>query len=126
MKHLKITTALTLLLVSAASVLADRQQYTPPPEKGYVYVVIRYRGVAAERGINVSITWGRWQRQGSFGPSRLLLPGRKIPYGVVIRLRHTKADSETLTVETDGQIQNIRQGEPPSEWTSNDYDHQSW
>ncbi|MBC7929140.1 MAG: hypothetical protein H7Z38_01070 [Rubrivivax sp.] len=113
-------------------VLADSRSYTPPAEKGEIYVVIRYRTAGSMGGMyaqrtNVSVAWGRFNKSGSVNPPQVL-PGRAIAAkGFVLKLRHTKNDSVSLTVETDGRIvQGPYQGGAPSEWNDGDYKRVEW
>lgn len=134
MRRTTQSVAIAAMLIAAASAiaLADSRSYTPPAEKGDVYVVIRYRTAGSMGGMyaqrtSVSVTWGRYNRSGSVNPPQIL-PGRAVAAkGFVLKLRHTKNDSVQLTVETDGRIvQGPYQGDPPSEWNDGDYERIKW
>ena len=123
---------LVLLNVLTLLVLADTRSYTPPPEKGDIYVVIRYKTAGSMGGMypqdtRVSINWGGYRRSEVIKPPKIL-PGRAIAAkGFVLKLRHTKNDSITMTVDTDGQIINgPYQGAPPREWNDRDFDRKPW
>lgn len=127
---------LTLLVTSVLSLsilaLAESSTYTPPAERGDIYVVVRYRTAGSMGGMyaqrtSLSVSWGRYNRSDSVNPPQVL-PGRAIAAkGFVLKLRHTKNDSVPLTINTDGRItQGPYQGEPPSEWGDGDYKHVEW
>lgn len=104
--------------------LAESRTWTPPAEKGNVYVIVRFTkgGGVLPQDTNVSVRWGSWSKSGRFNPGGDTLP----KYGFVIKLRHTKNDSVPLTVSTDGRIENIYQGDPPAEWSSGTYHIKNW
>ena len=129
---LLLTAVAVLLAAATVVVLADSRTYTPPAEKGEIYVVIRYRTAGSMGGMyaqrtNFSVTWGRYNKSGSVAPPQVL-PGRAIAArGFVLKLRHTKNDSERLVIETDGRIvQGPYQGAAPSEWNDEDYKRVEW
>lgn len=110
--------AFSLIVISLAAVpttvWAETQSWTPPPEKGTVWVIVRFTkgyGIVPTNH-NVSIQWGNWQKSGVFRTG-----GRTPKEGFVIRLRHTKNDSVPITVSTDGRIVRIYQGDAPREWS---------
>lgn len=126
-RNSKLITITTLLGISLV-VLADSQTYRPPAETGYIYTVINYKRTSLRtETTNVSVRWGRYNKRDSVSPPQVL-PGRALSAkGFVLRLRHTKNDSEPLTVETDGRIiQGPYQGEPPSQWNDRDYKRVEW
>ncbi|MCA1635388.1 MAG: hypothetical protein LC802_17295 [Acidobacteria bacterium] len=127
-----LVTVVAALIAATVVVFADSRNYTPPAEKGDIYVVVRYRTAGSMGGMyaqrtSLSVAWGRFNRSGSVNPPQVL-PGRAIAAkGFVLKLRHTKNDSVQLTVETDGRIvQGPYQGAPPSEWNDGDYKRVEW
>ncbi len=124
--YVSLTLILTILWVPMV-VRADYRSWPPPAKKGYVYVVIKYKTLAGQP-TNVKITWGNWSNSGQFTAARLLLPGRGVPSGFIIRLEHKKADSIPIELETDGRIFGISQPDsPPSEWSdSSNYKQVKW
>lgn len=126
MKRNSIAFAIVLLCVFALpqTAWANSQTFSPPPQKGTIYVVVRFtKGLGVlPQDSNISIRWGSWSKSGRFNPGG----GRTGKYGFVISLRHTKNDSIPLTVNTDGQIVNIYQGDPPSEWSDGNWHKAGW
>lgn len=126
MKRKLLAVALISFCLAAlpATVLADSRTFSPPSEKGTIYVVVRFtKGLGVlPQDTNVSIRWGNWSKSGRFNPGG----GRTGKYGFVISLRHTKNDSIPLTVSTDGTITSIYQGSAPSEWSSGNYHTANW
>lgn len=119
--------AVALLSISFVA-LGDSRTYRPPAQSGYIYTVISYKRTALRtETTNVSVRWGGYNRSGSVSPPQVL-PGRALSAkGFVLRLRHSKNDSVTLAVETDGRIvQGPFQGNPPSQWNDGDYKQVSW
>jgi hypothetical protein len=109
-------------LLAAAGAL-DRRSYTPPPRPGYIYVVVAY---AAAEPTRVNVAWGTWRGTASF-PRASPGPGGGPTTGVVIRMRHHKADSVPLTVETSGRIiLGPYQGDPPEQWQRADFRSEAW
>lgn len=127
--YLHIALFLVICLFVTLSGLADSKRYTPPPQKGEIYVVINYKRGAlnAAATTKVTVKWGDFNKSGSVTPPKVL-PGRALSAkGFVLRLSHKKDDSVPLTVETDGRIINgPYQGTPPAEWKSSDYKQVSW
>lgn len=128
MKHKFLSVVgLMIILGTVSTALADRQTYTPPAEKGSVYIVVRYRQGFGPQSTQISVAWGSYRRSEAFRPPRkLLLPNSGIPEGFVLRLKHSKNDSVALTVETDGRLQQVYQGDPPGEWNQREYTQASW
>lgn len=129
MKLNKFTAIISAVLVFLLplSALADRRNYRPPAEKGYVYIVVRYRQTFGPQPTQVSVSWGNWQKSGNFSPpKKLLLPGSGVPEGIVIKLRHSKNDSIEMTVESNGSINYVSQGDPPSAWNQKEYEKVNW
>jgi hypothetical protein len=129
---LLVTVVVALIIAATGVVLADSRTYTPPAEKGDIYVVIRYRTAGSMGGMyaqrtSLSVAWGRYNKSGSVNPPQVL-PGRAIAAkGFVLKLRHTKNDSVQLAVETDGRIvQGPYQGTAPSERNDGDYKRVEW
>lgn len=117
-------TLLCLFLVS----LADNRSYKPPAQTGYIYTVIMYKRTALKtETTSVSVRWGGYNKSGSVTPPQVL-PGRALSAkGFVLRLNHSKNDSVSLTVDTDGRItQGPLQGNTPTEWNNSDYKHIEW
>lgn len=125
----RVLPVFAICLIFALSCLADTKSYTPPPEKGDIYVVIQYKRGAlnAAATTRFSVRWGNFNRSDSVIPPKVL-PGRALSAkGFVLRLSHKKNDSVQLTVDTDGRIVNgPYQGKPPSEWNNNDYKRVDW
>lgn len=125
-KFIAFTSLVTVFLLPLTA-LADRRTYKPPPEKGYVYIVVNYKKGFGPQPTQVSVSWGNWRKSATFSPpKKLLLPGSGIPEGVVIRLRHSKNDSTELTVESNGSIEYVSQGTPPSAWNRKEYEKVNW
>jgi len=126
MKRQTLATAVMMFcfLALPLTVWADSRTWPPPPQKGTIYVIVQFtKGLGVlPQDTNVSIRWGNWNRSGRFNPGG----GRTGKYGFVIRLKHTKNDSVPLTVNTDGSIQSIYQGDEPGEWSSGNYHTASW
>lgn len=123
--------AVLVLFASVLSALADSQTYTPPPQRGEIYVVVRYRlggmGGMYAQPTSLSVSWGAFRKSGTIRPPQVG-PGRAMgAKGFVLKLRHTKTDSVELNVSTDGRIiQGPYQGGSPSEWNDGDYIHVEW
>lgn len=126
MKHRICVLSIVLLCLTALpmSTMADSKTFPPPPKKGTIYVIIKFtKGLGVTpMDHNVSIRWGNWSKNGRFNPGGGILP----KLGVVIRLKHSKDDSVPLTVDTEGAIQRIFQGDPPSEWSNGKWHTASW
>lgn len=108
------------------TVWADSKSFTPPPEKGKVYVIVRFGGTSGivPKDIRITIKWGGWQRSGTFNSG-----GGRVPKeGFVIRVDHKNNDSAQLTVNTsaDGSIESIYQGGEPSQKTNRNWHYQEW
>jgi hypothetical protein len=122
---------LLMLLACAFAVVADNKSYTPPPERGEIYVVVRYRlggmGGMYAQPTSLSVNWGKFNKSGTIKPP-LIPPDRAIgAKGFVLKLRHSKNDSIGLTVNTNGRItQGPYQGSAPSEWNDRDYAKVNW
>lgn len=126
-KSLAVLTNAVLIILLPLVCLADSRRYTPPAEKGDVYIVIRYRQGFGPQPTQVSVNWGNWQKSDTFSPpNKLLLPGSGIPEGIVIKLRHTKNDSIEMGINTNGSIGYVSQGGPPNEWNRKEYQKISW
>jgi hypothetical protein len=107
---------LALASLGAAAPLQERW-FTPPPRPGYIYVVVRYAGPAAQPvPTNFAVQWGGWRRSSVIPVAQAR--GGVVPEGLVVRLRHYKPDSVPMRVETDGTIlRGPYQGAPPVDWT---------
>jgi len=108
------------------TVWADSRTYTPPAEKGKIYVIVRFGGASGivPKDIKVNIKWGGWQKSGAFNSGG----GRTPKKGFVIRLDHKKNDSIpiTVTVSGEGRIDNIYQGGEPSQKSDGDWHYTEW
>jgi hypothetical protein len=95
--------------------LADSRSYRPPAQTGDVYIVINYKKTSLRtETTNVTVSWGRYRRGGSVSPPQIPAGRALSAKGFVFHLRHTKNDSKSMTVETDGRmIQGPYQGGPP-------------
>lgn len=114
------------VLAIPATVWADSQTFTPPAEKGKIYVVVRFGGTTGIVGKDTRITikWGGWQKSGTFNSG-----GGRVPkYGYVIRLDHKKNDSVPLTVTTSAEtyIEDIYQGGEPSQKGNSNWHYVEW
>ena len=132
MKKITVTGLAAFVLLAAALVATgDSRSYTPPPERGEIYVVVRYKlggmGGMYAQSTSLSVSWGAFRKNGTIRPPQVL-PGRAIgAKGFVLKLRHTKTDSVGLDVSTDGRItQGPYQGSAPGEWNDGDYAHVEW
>ena len=107
------------------TVWADSKSYKPPPKRGIIYVVIRFKPYNSRDlypKTVVKLNWGNYSNSKRYGTATTI---RTV--GVVIALRATKDDSIPLTVETDGIIVSIKQSDaPPSELSSGNYQKDSW
>lgn len=123
-KTIAFTVVMFCVLALPLTVWADSQTYTPPAQKGTIYVIVRFtKGLGVlPQDTNVSVRWGNWSKSGRLNPGG----GRTGKYGFVISLRHSKNDSVPITVNTDGRIVNIYQGNPPSEWSDGNWHKASW
>lgn len=116
-----------LLIVAALAALpvatfADSQTYRPPAEKGSIYVVVRHKKSFPPMKTRISINWGRWSKSGTFDTAGW----RYSREGFVIKLNHSKNDSVPLTVNTDGYIVTIYQGQPPSQKGNKLWEYVEW
>lgn len=113
------------LTAISLTVWADSRTYKPPPKKGTIYVVVRFKPYNSRDlypKTTVKVKWGSYSNSKQYGTATTI---RTV--GVVIALRHTKDDSVPLTVETDGTILSIRQSDsPPSEVNSGNYQKDNW
>lgn len=121
-KFLSLMVSLVLTTLLPLNVWADSRTYTPPAEKGQIWIVIRHRKPYPPMDTKVSVNWGKWSKSASINPG-----GFRSSYdGVVIQLKHSKNDSVPLTVSTDGSIVSIFQGDAPSEASDSNWQKQSW
>ena len=115
-----------LVCVLPFTVWADTRRYTPPPRKGVIFVVVRFKGYSStdiRRSTKVSVSWGGYNRSDRFSGSK----GGRPLLGVVIRLRHDNNDSVPMTVETDGQILQLEQTtRSPAQWTDSSWHTTDW
>lgn len=132
MRKYTVIAVLSLVLLTPFVVaFADSQSYTPPPQRGEIYVVVRYRlggmGGMYAQPTSLSVSWGAFRKSGTIRPPQVG-PGRAMgARGFVLKLRHTKNDSVELSVGTDGRVtQGPYQGSPPGEWSDGDYIHVEW
>src|SRR4051794_26791081 len=121
-----LTVVISLAAVPTNLLAGDRRDFTPPAQRGKVYIVVRFTGAASivPKNVQAKVVWGSWNQTGSFNSG-----GGRVPKeGFVIRLNHAKNDSVQLTVTTSGEtsIERISQGEPPSEWSNGNYNTASW
>jgi hypothetical protein len=94
----------------------DKQTYWPPAETGDIYTVIDRKNSEI---ICLSVEWGQFKDE-----DRIDLTNYK---GLVLRLKHLKADAKPLTVKAKDAIVNIpSQAAPPNEWTNPQYKQVSW
>lgn len=127
LKKFTVFTSLVFVLLLPLIALADKRNYTPPSETGYIYIVVQYKRTFGPQPTQVSVFWGNWKKNQIFKPPlKLLFPGSGVPEGVVIRLRHSKKDSVQLTVESNGSIEYVSQGDPPSAWNQKEYTKVNW
>ena len=124
-KVLAFVGILICLMAVPSAVWADIRTYSPPPKKGNVYVVIRFKSYNSKDfypKTTVKVKWGSYSRSKSYGTATTIRTA-----GIVIALRHTKDDSTPLTVETDGTVLSVNQSDsPPSEWSNGMYQKDSW
>ncbi len=108
------------------NVLADSRPFTPPAEKGKIYIIVRFGQTSGivPKDTKISIKWGSWQKSGAFNSGG----GRTPKEGYVIRLDHKKNDSVPMTVTTtsDTSIQDIYQGGEPSQKGNSDWHYAEW
>jgi len=119
--------SIIIVFLLPLTTLADKRNYTPPAQTGDIYIVVRYKQTFGPQPTQVSIFWGNWKKSGTFKPpAKLLFPGSGVPEGIVIKLRHSKKDSVQLTVESDGSVEYVSQGDPPSAWNQKEYVKVNW
>lgn len=104
----------------------DRETYTPPPEKGKIYVMVKFAGMSGivPKNVKITIKWGSWEKSGTFNSG-----GGRVPKtGFIIRLDHKKNDSVQVTANTSGEadILRIYQGAEPNERKSGNWHYQEW
>ncbi len=125
-KLIAIFGILFCLLAIPTTVRADTQTWTPPAEKGKIYVIVRFGQTSGivPKNVKVNIKWGGWQKSGTFHSGG----GRTPKKGFVIRLDHKKNDSIPLTVTTtsDARIERIYQGGEPSQKGNGDWHYEEW
>ncbi len=121
-KILSVFMIMLSIAVVPVAMFADSQSYTPPPEKGTIYVIVRHKKSFPPMKTNVSIRWGSWSRSGKFDAAGW----RYSREGFVIKLDHRKNDSVPLSVNTDGSIVRIYQGGPPSQKGDSLWEYAEW
>lgn len=108
------------------TVRADSRTFTPPAEKGKIYIIVKFAGTSdiVPKNVKINIKWGSWQRSGTFNSGG----GRTPKSGFVIRLDHKKNDSVPLTVSTssEARIVDIYQGGEPSQKGDGDWQYADW
>jgi hypothetical protein len=112
------------LLAIPSAVWADSTTWTPPAEKGTIYIFIKYRTTFGPQPTKVSIFWGNWNLNETFNPPKqLMTPGNCCPEGFIIVLKHKKNDSIPININTNGTIERnkIYQGAAPLECNSAEY-----
>ncbi len=115
------------VLALPLTVLANSQSFTPPAEKGTIYVIMKYRQTFGPQATQISINWGAYSNSDTINPPQKgLFPGSAVPEGFVIRLKHKKADSIRLDASSNGYIQNIYQGGEPSECSRKEWKCINW
>ena len=124
-KALAFAGILFCLMAVPLTVLANSKTYKPPPKKGIIYAVVRFKPYNSRDlypKTKVTVKWGSYTNSKSYGTAFTLKT-----VGVVIALSHTKEDSVPLTVESDGTVVSIAQlNSPPSESNSGNYQKDSW
>jgi len=119
------TMMIFVMLTFPFTAFANTKRYKPPAEKGTIYVIVKYRMNPA--GTKITINWGNYNRSETIKyPSKVLLPGSSTPQGFVIKLRHTKKDSIEIVADSDGYIQDIYQGNEPSQCSDSEWKCISW
>ncbi len=130
MKNKLLSLLLTVIFVSLlpTGVWAETRRYKPPPQKGDIYMVIRYkaynsRDAGLKTSTTVSVNWGNYKRKGNVPRPAFDMQAR----GFVLKLRHLNNDSIEMTVETDGTfITAPYQGNPPPEWNDRNFKRVEW
>ena len=112
------------LIIAAVPVatFADSQVYSPPPQKGNIFIVVRHKKSFPPMKTRTSVRWGSWSKSGTFDAAGW----RYSREGFVIRLDHKKNDSVPITVNADGSIMSIYQGEPPSQSGDKLWEYVEW
>jgi hypothetical protein len=118
------TTLFVFVLLAAMPIatFADSQTFTPPARKGSIYIIVRHKKSFPPMKTGISIRWGSWSKSGKFDAAGW----RYSREGFVIKLNHAKADSVQLSVNTDGYIVNIYQGDPPSQKSDKLWEYVEW
>lgn len=111
MKKILMSTMFALLFIARAA-FADSATYTPPPETGDIYIVIKYVQTIlnTDTDTQVTVNWGAYNHTATISPPWFPKGECNTPgvCGFIIKLKHKKADDITMTVTTNGQIM-----EPP-------------
>ncbi len=124
-KALALVGILFCLTATPSTVWADSKTYKPPPKRGIIYAVVRFKPYNSRDfypKTKVTVKWGSFTRSKSYGTAFTTKT-----VGVVIALSHNNEDSVALTAESDGTIASIAQlNSPPGESNSGNYQKDSW
>lgn len=101
--------------------------YTPPPKRGIVYIVVRFKPYKTGDmypKTNVSVKWGSYSNSKSYGRGAFSV---QLKVGFVIALKHNSNDQVQMEVQSEGPIDMVRQlDSPPSQWNDSKYDKYNW
>lgn len=126
--HMKVTIItiwLTVVMTLCASVaMANSKTFTPPSNKGDIYVVCNYKmsSIGLPQKTSVSIRWGGWIKNDTVNVYTVY--GMQ---GFIVKLKHKKNDSYPLSFSTSGTIvRGPYQGSAPSEWGRTGWKKYEW
>ncbi|MFN6962338.1 MAG: hypothetical protein ACK4S4_01085 [Pyrinomonadaceae bacterium] len=129
-KLFSLVVAVYSLVLLPVQLNAGTYTYTPPPKRGIIYIVVQFKPYSSrdqlrmDENTNVSVRWGSYSNSKSYGRGRMTL---RLKVGFIITLKHTKDDSIPMTVESEGQIELVRQlDSPPPQWNDSKYDKYNW
>jgi hypothetical protein len=112
-----------LLILTAATAFAARRSiataasFTPPPEAGVIYTVIDFpRASGKAQSAIVTVSWGLASRRVVVAAPYRGICSETTPSGFVLKLRHPRPDTVTLSIITNGTIvRGPYQGDVPLE-----------
>ena len=100
-----------LLILTAATAFAARQSvatsasFTPPAEPGVIYTVIDFpRDSGKAQAAIVNVSWGLASRRVVVAAPYRGICSQTTPSGFVLKLRHPRPDTVTLSIITNGTI----------------------
>lgn len=130
MRNKVLSFLLSMVFVSLlpSNIWAETRRYTPPPQRGDIYMVIRYkaynsRDLGLKTSTTVNVSWGSYKRKRQVSRPAFNVQAQ----GFVLKLRHLNNDSVEMTVETDGTFITVPyQGNPPPQWNDDNFKKEEW